>query len=201
MKHPLTEALELYKHLLTKYHKTLDLMSDRALEGIDEKIADSLQYVRMLETVAGHASALVDVGSGNGLPSIPMALALPHWKFHLIERRQRRASFLNIVKSQLGLDNIKVHKDDVKNVAGVRVSVVTALAVGSLVKIYCLTHHLHVNTVVLLSRKGEHFETEIDALEVMLSRKVDRLETTPLGSHGTLVAVVVAGGLACRSSE
>ena len=201
MKHSLFEALELYKSLLIKYHKTLDLMSNRALADLDEKIVDSLCYSDTIEKPSSQPSIILDIGSGNGLPGIPMALALPHCHFHLVERRQRRAAFLNIAVSRLKLKNVTLHDDDVKNVQNVQASVVTALALGSLVRMYCLTRHLHGDTVTLLSRKGERFKAEIDALEKVLSADIHGLETLPLAAHGTLVAVTVAGGVACRSSE
>ncbi len=201
VKHSLLEPVEKYKALLVKYHRTLDLLSDRALQTVDEKITDSLRYAAVAAEAVPQPFTGVDIGSGCGLPAVPMALALPHCRFHLVERRQRRATFLKILKSQLGLDNVTVHARDVREVGDVRAVVVSALAVGTFEKLYCLSRHLHGETITLLSRKGEAFHHEVAALESLLGVEANSVETTPLVSRGTLVAVVVAGGLACRSSE
>lgn len=194
----LSDSLTIYKALLEKYHKTLNLVSKAGLAQLDDKIADSLMYVHLLEH---HKDALevLDIGSGNGLPAIPMALALPHCTFHLVERRQRRASFLNIVKSHIKLSNVQVHGESVEQLMGLRVSTVTALAVGSLTTLYCMSSHLHSASVTLICRKGERFEQEISDLEVALSVEISRVQTIPLKTNGRLVAVQLAGGKMCRS--
>lgn len=200
VKHPVSNPLEVYKTLLVKYHNALDLMSDQALAIIDTKISESLQYAQLLETLKPEAPVVLDIGSGSGLPGVPLAIALPHWHLHLVERRQRRATFLKVVQSHLGLNNITIHPRPVENIENVQAPVVSALAVGSFTTLYCLSRHLHTPTITLLSRKGYDFVTEITALETTLGLKVHRVEATPLASHGRLVAVTVAGGVPCRLS-
>ena len=199
VKHSLPEALAAYKDLLNKYHATLDLMSDQALGDIDRKIAESLSYVRLAEKFASNPLTVLDVGSGGGLPAIPMALAQPRWRFHLVERRQRRAAFLRLVKSQLGLENVFVHAKDVRDVVGIRVALVSALAVGTFEKLYCETRHLHEERITLLSRKGDDFRHEVAVLEARLGHEAVEVVAVPANTHGKLVAVVVAGGSVCRS--
>ncbi|CAN5887719.1 16S rRNA (guanine(527)-N(7))-methyltransferase RsmG [soil metagenome] len=194
----LSESLATYKSLLEKYHKALDLLSDEALASVGDKIDDSLMYAQVLEhrTAVGK---ILDIGSGNGLPAIPMALALPHRHFYLVERRQRRVTFLRIVKSQLRLVNVHIYSETVEEVIGFEVSAVTAMAVGSLATLYCSSRHLHQDVITLVSRKGQHFKAEIAELEDTLNTKVSKVQTTPLKTNGTLVAVQLAGGKMCRS--
>lgn len=200
VKHPDSETLDAYKTLLVRYHSALDLMSDQALSKIDTKISESLQYAQLLETLKPEALVVLDIGSGSGLPGVPLALALPHWQIHLVERRQRRATFLKLVRSQLGLGNVTIHACSVQNVEDVQAPIVSALAVGSFTTLYCLSRHLHTPNITMLSRKGYDFADEITALEATLSVKVTKVETAPLASHGRLVAVTVAGGVPCQLS-
>ncbi|GHV93864.1 ribosomal RNA small subunit methyltransferase G [Spirochaetia bacterium] len=57
---------------------------------------------------------IADVGSGAGLPGIPLAIALPHCKFTLIERMGRRANFLRNTQAVLGLGNISVEESEME---------------------------------------------------------------------------------------
>ena len=102
--------LDSYTSLLTKYHKALDLMSAKGLKDIDARFEEAYIFSEVVKTldidVIGRP--VLDIGSGAGLPAIPLAIFLPNHQFMLVERRQRRTSFLTIVKSQLKLDNIQV---------------------------------------------------------------------------------------------
>jgi len=69
-------------------------------------IEDSL---RAVPCVPPDARSVADIGSGAGLPGIPLAVAMPERAFVLLESRQRRAAFLELVVEELGLPNIEVH--------------------------------------------------------------------------------------------
>ena len=187
-----------YKKLLKKYHSSLDLISKKALENIDDKISDALQYAQSIEDLELENNNILDIGSGNGLPAIIMAIALPHWNFSLVERRSRRASFLKIVVSQLGLQNVRVHNTDVKLLRLEPHAVITAQAVADFTDLYCLSSHLHSSKISLLSRKGQGWRAEIEGLEKRLKTKIDVQEPIRLSGHGNLISLRVLGGMACQ---
>ena len=197
VKHSLEAGLESYKSLVAEYHTTLDLMSSKGLARLDEMVKDSLTYARYIEMLPGET--VLDVGSGAGLPGIPIALALPHHTLHLIERRSRRAAFLKLVSSQIGLGNVKVYLSDVAEIKGIEASFITAQAVGSFRQLYCLTRHLHTSKLTLLSRKGSEWQQEIETLALATKTVgTTKVMTTPLSHHGTLVSVQLPGGRACQ---
>jgi len=66
-----------------------------------------------------------DAGSGAGLPGIPLAIAMPHCGFSLIERMGRRAGFLHNTKAALSLTNINVEESEIEKAAGGRFDLVT----------------------------------------------------------------------------
>jgi 16S rRNA (guanine527-N7)-methyltransferase len=73
---------------------------------------------------------IADVGSGAGFPGIPLAIAMPENKFVLIEKKRRRAVFLENVKAALKLKNISVMECEVEKAAknGERFDIVTCRA-------------------------------------------------------------------------
>jgi 16S rRNA (guanine527-N7)-methyltransferase len=202
--------LHSYKELVKKYHHTLDLVSNLALEQFDQKIADSLVYAGAISDGLRPGSTVLDVGSGAGLPGLVMAIVLPEYTFHLVERRQKRAAFLKIAASQLGLTNVKVHYDNVTMLRGSQIDAVTAMAVGTFKLLYCLTNHLHKKEVFILSRKGEEYKNEIEELEESLNIRAELVANVPLKTtkpnstivsretiYGSLIAIKVLGGLEC----
>jgi 16S rRNA (guanine527-N7)-methyltransferase len=104
-------------------------------ELIVRHILDSLAPLgiikRLLENRAPRAAEagndggrVADVGSGAGLPGIPLAIALPAANFSLIERMGRRAGFLRNVQAALGLSNAAVEETDMEKALPGRFSVV-----------------------------------------------------------------------------
>lgn len=197
----LQAELDLYKTLLRGYHSALDLMSQAAIDTLDEKIEDSLRYACFIETPVKSPQTIVDVGSGAGLPGVPIALALPYCQVHLVERRTKRTVFLKIVKSKLELENLHIHAVDVTTLRGLEAQAITALAVGEFSDLYCLTRHLHAPKVSILSRKGSGWRNEVKALEsTLIDSKTIKTASTELSNDGTLVALRLPGGLMCQSS-
>jgi 16S rRNA (guanine527-N7)-methyltransferase len=200
------DKFNIYKELVKKYHQTLDLVSDVALEHFDDKIVDSLFYAELIKSSTKPGAIILDVGSGAGLPGLVLAIALPENPIFLVERRQKRAAFLKIAVSQLKLTNAKSFSMDVTELGGVSVDVITAMAVGSFKLLYCLTRHLHAEKVILMSRKGDNFYKEIEELEQIPGMILKLLSPHPPSNtanvsretiYGNLVAVEVLGGLEC----
>lgn len=195
----LQDKLGPYKKLLRDYHSALDLMSQTAMDTLDAKIVDSLEYTKFMDTTK--PLTIVDVGSGAGLPGVPIALALPCSQIHLVERRTKRTTFLKIVKGRLEIENLHIHALDVTELKDVKAQVITALAFGSLTDLYCLTRHLHDSEVLIESRKGVGWRNEVGELEAALSNSsFIKTQSTTLSNDGTLVALRLPGGLMCQSS-
>jgi 16S rRNA (guanine(527)-N(7))-methyltransferase RsmG len=190
--------LELYGELVSTYHSTLDLLSPAALRDWKLMLDEALQYSELIAELAPRTENVLDVGSGVGLPAVPIAVAQKGVQVHLVERRRRRTAFLNLVTGRLGLDNATVHGSDVRELAGFKVQVITAQAVASFSEIYSLTRQLHDRDVWLVSRKGPDWRSEVAALEEATGQAVTKAEERPLSTHGRLIAVFLAGGLACQ---
>jgi 16S rRNA (guanine527-N7)-methyltransferase len=94
--------LSAYEDLIRLWAPKLDLVSPVDLDRFHERhVADSLRALGLLE--GAPEGPCVDVGSGAGLPGIPLAIASSrHWR--LLEPRARRAGFLEEVVRELDLD-------------------------------------------------------------------------------------------------
>ena len=95
--------LESYAQLLVKWQSVQNLVSRETLGEIwTRHFADSLQVLPLLKP---DDRVFLDLGSGGGLPALPLAIALkgPNHHFTLIEPNRRKVSFLRTVARELGL--------------------------------------------------------------------------------------------------
>ena len=113
--------------LLERYVEEIELfnpayglvkVSDRK-ELIIKHILDSLAPLSVIRNLLKDSASfkIADVGSGAGLPGIPLALCLPNAAFTLIERMGRRAGFLRDVVAVLGLSNVTVEESEMEKLA------------------------------------------------------------------------------------
>lgn len=84
-------------------------------------ILDSLAAVQNIVTLAqkldkGDCLHIADIGSGGGLPGIPLAAALPEYDFFLVERMDKRCAFLENEAAILGLKNVKIIKSEAERI-------------------------------------------------------------------------------------
>jgi 16S rRNA (guanine527-N7)-methyltransferase len=101
-------------------------------KAIDDHIADSLVALEL--DVIRAAGAVADLGSGAGLPGLPLAIAMPEAEFALVESAARKSAFIERAARACGLDNagaINLRAETWPEGAG-RFDVVTARAVGAL---------------------------------------------------------------------
>jgi len=110
---------------------------------------------------------VADAGSGAGLPGIPLAIAMPHCGFSLIERMGRRAGFLHNTKASLSLSNINVEESEIEKAEGGRFNLVTFRAFKPLEpKILKSLFNLCAQGGIIAAYKGkmEKIETEMAAI-------------------------------------
>ena len=153
-------------------------------ELIIRHILDSLAPLGIISCyLADDGSArAADVGSGAGLPGFPLAIALPHVQFTLIERGGRRANFLRITQETLGLANTAVEEAEMEKVKPDRFNVVTLRAFRPLEpKIFKKILRLCFKGGVLAAYKGrrEKINMEMTSLEDALPDVADQWEILP----------------------
>ena len=86
--------------------------------SIDLHLIDSIAILPIMREFLSSAQAqIADLGSGGGLPAIPIAIAQPDWSISLIEAVRKKTAFLQNVKGKLGLTNASIYSDRVEQVA------------------------------------------------------------------------------------
>jgi 16S rRNA (guanine527-N7)-methyltransferase len=120
-------TLRAYEALLRDRAIPLGLIAERDRGRIWQRhVEDSLRALRCLGT---SDRELIDLGSGAGLPGIPLAVARPDLRVLLVEPKARRVAFLELVRDELGLEHVGIlmgTHEAVREMA--RVCVVRALA-------------------------------------------------------------------------
>ena len=102
------ERFEGYHRLLTGRNRMMDLSNVPDEEMPERHYADSVLPILMHRELIRPGDTVLDVGSGAGLPGIPLAILLPDCGFVLLEANGRRCAFLREVAEELGLTNVRV---------------------------------------------------------------------------------------------
>jgi 16S rRNA (guanine527-N7)-methyltransferase len=96
-----------YVALLAKWNRTYNLTAIRdPIQMVTHHVLDSLAVVPHLPRVV--SLRLIDIGSGAGLPGIPIAVARPLWRVALLDSSRKKTAFLRQAVAELPLDNVEV---------------------------------------------------------------------------------------------
>lgn len=188
-----------YLALLLAVNETTNLtaITDPALAWM-RHVFDSLTLIPMLAALPEGAS-VIDVGSGGGLPGVPLAICVPAVKFTLLEATGKKTDFLRGVVGALGLSNVRVVAERAEVAAQDRgergasgregghreaYDAVMARAVGRLPTLLELTVPFAKIGAPILLIKGEQAATEVEeakgALHLLKAVHVDTI-ATPTG--------------------
>jgi 16S rRNA (guanine527-N7)-methyltransferase len=138
----------------------LGLLGPRELDKLWSR--HILNSAVVAETV-NQGDHVADVGSGAGLPGIPMAIAIPEAHFVLIEPMERRSNWMLEVIEELGLTNVEVRRARAEEVTDLKFDIVTARAVAALDKLLRLCLPLLKPGGSLVALKGSKAAEEIEA--------------------------------------
>ena len=94
-----------YAHLLLDWNRSINLTGAQTIEDVEALIDDA---GALIEASWEGISRVIDIGSGGGLPAIPLAVAMPNVQFTLLEANARKCAFLEHVAGTLGLTNVAV---------------------------------------------------------------------------------------------
>ena len=137
----------------------------------------------VVSQLVGDGVSVADVGSGAGLPGIPMAIAQPNATFTLIEPMERRSNWLIEQVAALGLTNVNVKRARAEEVGDV-FDVVTARAVSALPKLLRLTVPLTRDGGVILALKGSKAQDEInDSKSLIKKLNIAKFEVVQVGTE------------------
>ncbi|MDR3054639.1 MAG: 16S rRNA (guanine(527)-N(7))-methyltransferase RsmG [Zoogloeaceae bacterium] len=167
-----------YRDMLLKWNKTYNLTALKdPTEAIAYHLLDSLAILPWVCPQAAAAKppeterssvfcplpSVLDVGSGGGLPAIPLAIARPELRVTLTDAVQKKTAFLRQVAIELGLKNVTARHARVETLQGCY-DLITSRAFAELKNFVSLTRHLLAPGGRWLAMKGQHPAAEIAVL-------------------------------------
>jgi len=156
-----SEKLLEYLALIDKWNRVYNLTAVRARESmVTQHLLDSLSVVPHLT-----GTTLLDVGSGAGLPGIPLALARPDSRVMLLESNAKKSAFLKQAAIELELSNVEVTQARVETwIAPHRYDCVISRAFASLAEFAASSGRHAADDGVLAAMKGTYPQDELDRL-------------------------------------
>ena len=114
-----TQALQFEKalDLYPEWNDKINVISRKDIENLEvNHILHSLGIIKFVKFTPG--TRVLDLGTGGGLPGIPLAIFYPEVQFHLIDRIGKKLKVAQDIANQLGLSNVTIQHGDVKEVKG-----------------------------------------------------------------------------------
>lgn len=150
-----------YVELLSKWNAAYNLTAVRnPKEMVVKHLLDSLSILPWIK-----GKNILDVGTGAGIPGIPLAICMPDTQWTLLDSNSKKTRFLRQVVSELKLSNVKVSHSRIENFSGVEFDQITCRAFASLYDFYMGIKTLFTEHTELLAMKGIDPVQEIDELE------------------------------------
>lgn len=173
--------------LLKKWNSTYNLTALRNDQDvISHHILDSLTLLPYVE----HARGLIDVGSGGGMPGIPVAIARPDLPVALLDANSKKTSFLQQAVIELGLTNVQVITARVEAMVGEQFDVITSRAFAELNDFITITKQLMAKGGCWAAMKGVYPYEEIERLPDNVELvQVDKLTVPHLNAERHMVLV------------
>ncbi|MDA0225618.1 MAG: 16S rRNA (guanine(527)-N(7))-methyltransferase RsmG [Proteobacteria bacterium] len=159
------ERLLTYLALIAKWNRTHNLTAIREpLVMVTHHLLDSLAVVPHL-FAEPRPQTLADIGSGAGLPGIPIAIACPDCHVTLNDSSAKRVAFLRQAVIELGLENASIHAGRVEDWRPEKpFAVVVSRAFSALKDFVASCRHLVAPGGVLAAMKGVHPARELDGV-------------------------------------
>lgn len=140
-----------YVMLLNKWNQAYNLTAIRdPISMVSKHIIDSLAIAPWIQ-----GEYLIDIGSGAGLPGIPLAITQPHLKVTLLDSNGKKTRFLREVKRHLALNNVEIIESRAESYHPPHsFDTVTSRAFSSLYQMIDWTRHLIAKDGLWLAMKG-----------------------------------------------
>jgi 16S rRNA (guanine527-N7)-methyltransferase len=180
------EVAQRYVELLLTDGVLRGLIGPREAERVWERhLANSATLAPLIP----HETVVVDIGSGAGLPGIPLAIARPDLEVVLLEPLARRVSFLRDCLAGLALAQVSVAHQRAEDGVRPPADVVVARAVAPLDRLIALSFDLLVDSGVLLALKGRSAASEVDQVRRSMRVEAELMTLDAPGQPATVVRV------------
>ena len=154
------EKLKIYRELIID--EKINLVSKRDKEVLWLRhFHDSLRILGLIST---KNSKIIDIGTGAGLPGIPVALCLKDNgnQIYLCESKKKKVDFLLKCKEKLAISNIEVIHNRVEDIKNKKFDYVIGRAVTQLNSFFSISYDITKKNTIFLLHKGIHIDKEIN---------------------------------------
>ncbi len=175
--------------LLHKWNKAYNLTAVKDInQMVTKHLLDSLVILPYI-----NGESLLDVGTGAGLPGVPLALCLPEKKFTLLDGNGKKTRFIKQAIIELGMDNIEVVNARVeKYIPDNKFDIITSRAFSTIADFISLTKHLLKDSGQYLAMKGIDPQEEISKIDPdFFCKEVVSLKVPGLEAERNLVQILV----------
>ncbi len=149
-----------YLDLLAKWNRTYNLTAVRKPEQmLVRHLFDSLVIHPFLR-----GPQILDVGSGAGLPGIPLALAYPEYDFTLLDSNSKKTRFITQAVAELGLNNVTVVQSRIETYTAAEFDTIVSRAFSTLAEFAHAVQSCLATDGILLAMKGVYPSTELAEL-------------------------------------
>jgi 16S rRNA (guanine527-N7)-methyltransferase len=176
-----------YVALLEKWNRSFNLTSVEGVEGmVVQHLLDSLSVLPFIQ-----GESVLDVGSGAGLPGLPLAVASPDRRFTLLDSNGKKTRFMQQAVLELRLPNVTVVKSRIEEYRPERAfDTVVSRAFSSLLEFVQATHAVCGPETRRLAMKGLYPEAELKELAgTGYDAQVTRLKVPGLAAERHLVSL------------
>lgn len=176
-----------YIELLQKWNKVYNLVANPGAQHIvDRHIIDSLLAAPYVQ-----GPRLIDVGTGAGLPGIPLAIIFPEYQFVLLDSNGKKTRFVTQTKVELALHNVEVKQIRVETYQPDPLfNTVLSRAFASLAEMLDLTQHLCAEHGKFIALKGDNVAEEVAGMPSgFVCEHIEQLPFADEGIHRKIITV------------
>lgn len=188
-----------YLQLLARWNKHYNLTRITAPEEmIGGHLLDSLAVLPFIKP-----ARVLDVGSGAGLPGIPLAIARPDWQVCLLDSNSKKTRFLNQVKIELGLANVEIVQQRMEDYRPAELfATVVCRALTSVRDFAVGASHACQRDGIMVAMKGQYPTAELaESADLGLRCSVVPVAVPGVNAQRHLVIIEHAGEIAARGVE
>ena len=187
-----------FVHLLSQWNKVFNLTSiNDKKDMVTRHLLDSLVVLPFFTENSKSIKTVLDVGTGGGIPGIPLAICLPDMHFVLLDSRGKKVRFIQTAIVKLGLKNVTAVHSRVEDYS-IKEDIITqnfdrviSRAFASLADMVNVCQHLCDKNGRFLAMKGQILEEEIAQLpEGYRIEEINELEVPGLNAQRHLIQIV-----------
>uniref|UniRef100_UPI003F4C8ECF 16S rRNA (guanine(527)-N(7))-methyltransferase RsmG n=1 Tax=Brachyspira catarrhinii TaxID=2528966 RepID=UPI003F4C8ECF len=180
-----------YASLVIDYNKNVNITGAKNIEDFfNDHIADCLLALYIFADYDN----IIDIGSGSGLPSIPLAIVFNDKRFTLCESKNKKAEFLRLAKDKLELNNIEVKCINAYEIKE-KYDTITSRAFSDIATLLKIFNKLKTKKSKLVLYKGKKEKIEEELKEANIQKNKYNIEIKKLESKDKERHIVIISSL------